>query len=112
MTPQPAQVAPGSDPVSARRCLVETVTVLAAFNLARALGRRGPALVAAPVLLAGMALIAWLERLPLTHLRRRRDALPRGVAWGLGAFGVVFLVLRLGAVSPASNGFLHASRAA
>src|SRR5215469_8316016 len=112
MTSQPAPVAPGPDPVRARRCLVETVSVLATFNLARALGLLGPALVADAILFAVIALIAWLERLTMTDLGLRRDALSTGLAWGLGAFGVVFLVLLLGAVIPATNGFLHDSRAA
>ena len=112
MTPQPAQVAPGSDPARARRCLIETVCVLVAFNLARALGLLGPAVVADVILFAIMALIAWSERLTLTDLGLRLDALSRGLAWGLGAFGVAFVVLLLGAVIPATNGFLHDSRAA
>jgi membrane protease YdiL (CAAX protease family) len=112
MTSQPAPVAPGPDPVRARRCLVETVCVLATFNLARALGLLGPALVADAILFAVMALIAWSERLTLTDLGLRRDALSTGLAWGLGSFGVVFLALLLGAVIPATNGFLHDSRAA
>src|SRR5215470_16029032 len=112
MTPQPAQVAPGPDPVRARRCLVESVCVLAVFNVARALGLLGPSLVAAATLFAVMALIAWSERLTLTDLGLRRDALSTGLVWGLGAFGVVFLVLLLSAVIPATNGFLHDSRAA
>jgi len=112
MTPRPARVAPGSDPARARRCLVETVFVLTAFNVARAFGLLGPALVADAILFAAMALIAWSERLTLTDLGLRRDALPTGLACGLGAFAVVFLVLLLGAVIPATNGFLHDSRAA
>ena len=112
MPPQPPRVARGSDPVRARRCLVETVCVLAVFNLARALGLLGPALVADAILFAAMALIAWSERLSLADLGLRREALSTGLVWGLGAFGVVFLVLFLGAVIPATNGFLQDSRAA
>jgi membrane protease YdiL (CAAX protease family) len=88
------------------------VCVLAVFNLARALGLLGPALVADAILFAAMALIAWSERLTLTDLGLRRDALSTGLVWGLGAFGVVLLVLLLGAAIPATNGFLHDSRAA
>lgn len=112
MTPQPAQVAPEPAPVSARRCFVETVCVLVAFNVARAFGLLGPALVADAVLFAAVALIAWWERLTLIDLGMRREALPAGLAWGLAAFGLVFFGLLLAAALPATSGFLHDSRAA
>jgi uncharacterized protein len=112
MTSRPAQVAPGPEPVRARRCLVETVCLLVVFNLARALGLLGPALVADALLFAAVALIAWRERLTRSDLGLRRDTMSAGLAWGFGAFGFVFLVLLLAALLPATNGFLHDSRAA
>jgi membrane protease YdiL (CAAX protease family) len=112
MTSQPAQVAPGSSAVRARRCLIETVCVLVAFNVARALGLLGPALVADAVLFAAVVLIAWREKLTWSDLGLRRDTMPAGFAWGVGAFGIVFLVLLVASVVPATSGFLHDSRAA
>jgi membrane protease YdiL (CAAX protease family) len=97
--------------VRARRCLIETVCVLVAFNIARALGLLGPALVADAVLFAAVALIAWREKLTWSDLGMRRDAMSAGFAWGLGTFGVVFLVLLVASVVPATSGFLHDSRA-
>ena len=85
--------------------------MLVAFNIARALGLFGPELVAAAVLLAAMAVIAWREKLTWADLGLRRETLAAGFAWGLGAFALVFLVLLVAAIVPATNGFLHDSRA-
>src|SRR5689334_7772779 len=101
MTSQPARVASGSSAVRARRCLIETVCVLVAFNIARALGLLGPTLVADAVLFAAVALIAWWEKLTWSDLGLRRDRMPAGLAWGAGAFGLVFLVLLVASLVPA-----------
>src|SRR3954454_8236593 len=109
---QPEQVAPRVGGMRARRCLVETVCVLVAFNLARSFGLLGPALIADAVLLTAVALIAWRSGASWSDLGLRRDARPAGLVWGLGALAVVFLVLLLAAVIPSTNGFLHDERAA
>jgi membrane protease YdiL (CAAX protease family) len=109
---QPDQVAPRVGAMRARRCLLETVCVLLAFNLARSFGLLGPALVADAILFAGMALVAWRARATWADLGLTRDALPAGLAWGFAAFGLVFLVLLVAALLPSTNGSLHDTRGA
>src|SRR5215469_9805960 len=95
-------------------CFLLTVTVLILFNVLRSLGLLGPArYVWLPVslLTAALALIAWATGATLADLGLERQDLRSGVLYGAGAFGVVLLVLVVAAVIPATNGFLHDSRA-
>jgi uncharacterized protein len=96
----------------ARRCLIETVCVLVVFNVARAFGLFGPALVGDAVLFVAMVLLAWRAGATRADLGLRRDAVPAGLAWGFGAFGVVLVVLLVAAALPSTSGFLHDSRGA
>lgn len=95
----------------AGRCFAQTVTVLVGFNIARAVGLLGPTLVSAAVLCGVTVLIAWRARATAGDLGLRRDAVRAGCTWGLGVLAVVFLVLLTAALLPATNGFLHDSRA-
>jgi membrane protease YdiL (CAAX protease family) len=88
------------------------VSVLVAFNVIRSFGLLGPPLVSAAVLVVAMVLIAWRTGATWADLGLRRDALRAGFLWGMGAFALVFLVLLAAALIPATNGFLHDSRAA
>jgi len=95
-------------------CFLLTVTVLILFNVLRSLGLLGPArYVWLPVslLTAALALIAWATGATLADLGLERQDLRSGVLYGACAFGVVLLVLVVAAVIPATNGFLHDSRA-
>src|SRR5215468_8510461 len=95
-------------------CFLLTVTVLILFNVLRSLGLLGPArYVWLPVslLTAALALIARATGATLADLGLERQDLRSGVLYGAGAFGVVLLVLVVAAVIPATNGFLHDSRA-
>ena len=95
-------------------CFVLTVTVLILFNVLRSLGLLGPArYVWLPVslLTAALALIAWATGATLADLGLERQDLRSGVLYGAGVFGLVLLVLVVAAVIPATNGFLHDSRA-
>jgi membrane protease YdiL (CAAX protease family) len=97
--------------VNASRCLLETVGVLVVFNVARSEGLLGPPLVSACILSAMVALVAWRAGASLVELGLGRDDLSAGLRYGFAAVGVVLGVLVLAAVVPATNGFLHDSRA-
>jgi membrane protease YdiL (CAAX protease family) len=97
--------------VSAGRCFVLTVGVLVAFTFARAYGLLGPLVVAVSLLMAALVLIAWSSGVTLDDLGLGRSAVGAGLGYGAGAFGVVLVVLLVAAAIPATNGFLHDSRA-
>jgi len=58
-----------------------------------------------------LVLIAWSAGGTRADLGLGRTDVRAGVRYGAGAFGVVLLVLIVAAVIPATNGFLHDSRA-
>ncbi len=97
--------------MKAGRCFVQTVAVLALFTVARGYGLLGPAPLAVAILTAALALIAWRAGATLTDLGLGRADVGAGVRYGAVAFGAVLLVLVVAAVIPATNGFLHDSRA-
>ncbi len=97
--------------VNAGRCFVQTVAVLALFTIARGYGLLGPTAVAVSLLTAVLALIAWRAGATLADLGLGRADISAGLRYGAGAFGIVLLVLVVAAVIPATNGFLHDSRA-
>jgi membrane protease YdiL (CAAX protease family) len=97
--------------VKAGRCFVQAVAVLALFTVARGYGLLGPTAVAVSVLTAVLILIAWRAGAGLADLGLGRADAGAGLRYGAGAFGVVLLVLVVAAVIPATNGFLHDSRA-
>ena len=96
---------------AAGRCFVLTVGLLAAFNIARAVGLPGPPAESVGVLFAALVLIAWSTGASLADLGLDRKDAGAGLRYGAGAFGLVLLVLLVAAVIPATNGFLHDSRA-
>ena len=59
-----------------------------------------------------MGVVAWACGATFTDVGLERPTLRAGLMYGLGAFAVVLVVLLLAAVIPATNGFLHDSRAA
>jgi membrane protease YdiL (CAAX protease family) len=97
--------------VRAGRCFLETTGVLAAFNVARAFGVVGGPPLSVTALTAVLALIAWRARATRADLGLEAADLRAGVRYGLAAFGLVLLVLVVAALVPATNGFLHDSRA-
>jgi len=95
-------------------CFLLTVTVLVLFNVLRSLGLVGPPRYSwLPVIMftTALALIAWTTGATRADLGLERQYLRSGLLYGAGAFGLVLLVLVIGAVIPATNGFLHDSRA-
>jgi len=95
-------------------CFLLAVTVLVLFSVLRTLGLLGPPrYVWLPVsmLTAALALIAWATGATWADLGLERQHLRSGLLYGAGAFGLVLLVLVVAAVIPATNGFLHDSRA-
>jgi membrane protease YdiL (CAAX protease family) len=112
VSPIPRDVEPGPLAGNAGRCFALTVITLVVFNVARGFGLLGPSLLSAAVLCLAMILIAWKCHATLADLGLRRQNLRAGLAYGLGALAVVLVVLLVTAVIPATNGFLHDSRAA
>jgi CAAX protease family protein len=97
--------------VRAGRCLVLTVLTLAAFNLARSFGWLGSAAVSAAVLSGLLVVIALVCQVSLDDVGLRRAHVASGLRYGGGAAALVLAVLVVAAVLPATNGFLHDSRA-
>jgi uncharacterized protein len=97
--------------VKAGRCFLLSVGVLVLFTIARGYGWLGPTVVAACLLTAALALVAWNAGATAADLGLGRADTGSGLRYGAGALGVVLLVLIVAAVIPATNGFLHDSRA-
>ena len=99
---------------NASRCFLQTVGVLVLFTVARAAGWLGPPVygwVPVGLLTAVLALVAWTAGATRADLGLDRTAVGAGLRYGAGAFAIVLLVLIVAAVIPATNGFLHDSRA-
>ena len=101
----------GREIVNAGRCFALAVAALVLFTLGRTFGLLGPPAVSVSLLTAALALIAWNAGATLTDLGLGRKDVLSGLLYGAGAFGLVLLVLVVAAVIPATNGFLHDSRA-
>jgi len=97
--------------VKARRCFLLTVGVLVLFSVARSYGLLGPPVVTVAVLMGALILVAWGTGATLADLGLAPADVGGGLRYGAGAFGLVLLVLIVAAVIPATNGFLHDSRA-
>jgi uncharacterized protein len=100
--------------MKASRCFLQTVGVLVLFTVARAAGWLGPPVyvwVPVGLLTAVLALVAWTAGATRADLGLDRTAVGAGLRYGAGAFAIVLLVLIAAAVIPATNGFLHDSRA-
>ncbi len=102
--------APAKD-MKAGRCFLQTTGVLALFTVARSYGLLGPPLVSGGLLTGALVLISWSAGATLADLGLDRANAGAGLRYGGGAFGIVLLVLIVAAVIPATNGFLHDSRA-
>ena len=100
--------------MAAGRCFLQAVGVLVLFTVARAFGLMGPArYVYVPVglLTAALVLIAWRAGATRADVGLDRTDMRAGARYGACAFGIVLLFLVVAAVIPATNGFLHDSRA-
>jgi len=97
--------------VKAGRCFVQTVGVLVLFSVAREFGLLGPEAVGIGLLVAALALVAWSAGASRDDLGLGLADMRTGLGYGIGAVGIVLLVLLVAAVIPAANGFLHDSRA-
>jgi membrane protease YdiL (CAAX protease family) len=95
----------------ADRCFVLAVVVLVVFSVARTFGLLGPPVLSISLLVVALVLIAWSAGATLADLGLVRKDAPAGLLYGAGALGLVLLVLVVAAVIPATNGFLHDSRA-
>ena len=101
----------GWEVVNAGRCFALAVGAVVLFSVARAFRLLGPAPVSVSVFTAVLVLIAWGTRASLADLGLGRKDARAGLLYGVGVFGLVLLVLVVAAVIPATNGFLHDSRA-
>jgi CAAX protease family protein len=101
----------GREIVNAGRCFALAVLVVVLFSVGRAFRLLGPAPISVSAFTAALVLIAWSSRATLTDLGLGRKDVPSGLLYGAGVFGLVLLVLVVAAVIPATNGFLHDSRA-
>ena len=97
--------------MKARRCFLLSVCVLVLFTVARGYGLLGPPVETAAVLMGALILVAWTTGATLADLGLARADVGAGLRYGAGALGLVLLVLIVAAVIPATNGFLHDSRA-
>jgi uncharacterized protein len=97
--------------MKAGRCFLLTVGVLVVFTVVRGYGLLGPPVVTVAVLMGALVLVAWSTGATLADLGLGRGDVGAGLRYGAGAFGLVLLVLIVAAVIPATNGFLHDSRA-
>jgi len=98
----------------AGRCFLLAVAALAVFNVTRGLGLLGPPRyewVPVSVLTGALALIAWTAGATRADLGLGLADTRAGVRYGAGAAGIVLLALVVAALIPATNGFLHDSRA-
>ena len=95
-------------------CFLLTVGVLVLFTVARAFGLFGPpryVYVSVGLLTVALVLIAWTAGATCADLGLGWTDMRAGLRYGVGAFGIVLMVLVIAAVIPATNGFLHDSRA-
>ena len=101
--------------MKAGRCFLETVAVLVLFSAVRAAGLlEGPLRyiwVQMGLLVIVLALVAWTAGATWADLGLDRTDVGAGLRYGAGAVGIVLLVLVIAAVIPATNGYLHDSRA-
>lgn len=101
----------GQPAVNAGRCFALAVVILVLFTVARTFRLLGPPALSISLLGAALVLIARSAGASLADLGLGRNDVRAGLLYGAGAFGVVLLVLVVAAVIPATNGFLHDTRA-
>jgi CAAX protease family protein len=109
--PPPGTCPTGQQVVKAGRCFLLTVGLLVVFTVARTFGLLGPPEVSVSLLTLALILIAWRTGATYADLGLGRTDMPAGLRYGAGAFGLVFLTLVAAAAIPATNGFMHDSRA-
>ena len=83
----------GQELVIAARCFGQATILLAAFNIARAFRLLGPTVVSVSLLTATLMLIAWRAKATRADLGLAREDMREGVRYGVGALGLVLLVL-------------------
>jgi len=93
------------------RSFVLATGALALFSVARTFGLLGPPVASIGLLVGVLALIAWFGGATLEDLGLGWADTREGLLYGAGAVALVLLVLVVAAVIPATNGFLHDSRA-
>jgi len=101
----------GLSVAGARRCFWQTVCVLAAFSVAHAFGLLGPPVVSVGLLMVALVVIGRRQGASVTDLGLGRADARAGLSYGAAALGIVLVVLLLAAAVPATNGFLHDTRA-
>ena len=100
--------------MKAGRCFLLATAVLVVFNVARGLGLLGASRydwVSVSLLTGVLILIAWTAGATRADLGLGLTDMRAGVRYGAAAAGIVLLALIVAAVVPATNGFLHDSRA-
>lgn len=100
--------------MKAGRCFLLAVAVLVVFNVARGLGLLGPPRyewIPVSLLTGALILIAWAAGATRADLGLGLADRRAGLRYGAAAAGIVLLALVLAAAIPATNGFLHDSRA-
>ena len=97
--------------MNAARCFGQATVLLTAISIARAFGLSGPTVISAGLLTALLMLIAWRAGATAADLGLAREDMRAGVRYGVGAFGLVLLILVAIALIPGTNGFLDDSRA-
>jgi membrane protease YdiL (CAAX protease family) len=106
---------PAQHGMEAGRCFLAAVAILVLFSALRAAGLlEGPARyvwVQIVILVVALALVAWTAGATPADLGLGRTDAGAGLRYGAGAVGIVLLVLVVAAVIPATNGYLHDSRA-
>ena len=94
------------------RCFAVTVAVLVAFTIMRSMGCSARSWWrASTCFVAALIIVAWDGGLTRDDLGLGWKQVPAGLRYGGAAFGVVLLALVIAALIPATNGFLHDSRA-
>ena len=100
--------------MKAGRCFLLATAVLVAFNVTRGTGLLGPSRyewISVCVLTGALVLIAWGTGATRANLGLGLADTRAGLRYGAAAAGLVLLVLIVAALIPATNGFLHDSRA-
>lgn len=92
-------------------CFAQTAGALAVFTVARSFGLLGPPVLSVGLLIAVLIGIAWQAGATPADLGLGRRDMLTGLCYGAVVLGIVSLALLVAAAIPATNGFLHDSRA-
>lgn len=97
--------------MNAGRCFLLTVGVLVLFSVTRAFELSGPPIVSVSIVTAALVLVAWTAGATFADVGLGRADMRAGLLYGVGAFGIVLVILMVAAAVPVTNGFLRDSRA-